>query len=182
MRLTLAALTLLLAACGDNTQFYAPPPAVSDLRVNVQAASVMVNEVSIPEYAVNQEIPIQAPDGSLTTDTEQLWADLPDRALQVALARHLNQITDAAVAIEPWPLTGFPDREITVTVEDMIVRADSTLAFSGVYAIRDDVGRGGRIETFDLSTPVADPTSYPAIIAAHEQAWLRLAELIAPQL
>jgi uncharacterized lipoprotein YmbA len=181
MRLVLAALALTLTACVDNTQFFAPPPAVSDLRVNVRAATVMVNEVSIPEYAVNQEIPIQAEDGSLTTDTERLWADLPDRALQVALVRHLNQITDASVAIEPWPLTGFPEREVTVTVEDMIVRADGVLSFTGFYAIRDDVGRSGRVETFALTTPVAD-TAYPTIIAAHEQAWLQLAELIAPQL
>ena len=78
--------------------------------------------------------------------------------------RHLNQITDAAVAVEPWPLSGFPEREVTVTVEDMIVRADGTLSFTGIYAIRDDSsgGRGGGVDTFDLTTPVAD-TGYPAI-------------------
>lgn len=181
MRLALAALCLILAGCGDNTQFFAPPPAVSDLRVNARAETVMVNAVSMPEYAINQEIPIQQADGSLVTDTERLWADLPDRALQVALTRHLNQITDAAVAVEPWPLSGFPEREVTVTVEDMIVQFDNTLRFRGVYAIRDDAGGGGEIETFDVTAPMQD-TSYPSIIAAHEAAWLQLSELIARRL
>lgn len=181
LRPLLVALALPLAACVDNTQFFAPPALVSDLKVNAQAQTVMVNEISIPEYAVNQEIPIQSPDGSLTTDTERLWADLPDRAMQVALTRHLNQITDAAVAIEPWPLSGFPEKEVTVTVEDMIVRSDGTLGLTGFFAIRDDTEGRGRIETFDLSVPVAD-LSYTSIISSHETAWLLLAEAIARQL
>lgn len=181
MRLITPLLFVFLAACGDTTQFFAPPPAVSDLRLNVRAATVMVNAVSMPEYAVNQEIPIEQPDGSLTTDTDRLWADLPDRALQVALTRHLNQITDAEAAVEPWPLAGFPEREVTVTVEDMIVKANGTLAFTGVYAIRNDVARGGSIENFAISVPLAGGT-YSAIIAGHEAAWLRLAEQVARNL
>ena len=176
-----AALALLVAACGDDTQFFVPPPAVSDLSVNARARTVMVNAVSMPEYAINQEIPIQQPDGSLVTDTERLWADLPDRALQVSLSRHLNQITDAEVAVEPWPLSGFPEREVTVTVEDMIVRADGRIRFTGTYAIRDEVARSGRVETFDFTAPVVGE-GYPAIIAAHEAVWLQLAEQVARQL
>ncbi|UWQ22448.1 membrane integrity-associated transporter subunit PqiC [Jannaschia sp. W003] len=178
MRAILPLLALLLAACGDGTEFFAPPPARSELRVNVTAETVMVNAVSMPEYAVNQEIPIQRADGSLVTDTDKLWADLPDRALQVSLARHLNMITDAEVGVEPWPLAGFPEREVTVTVEDMIVQASGTLRFTGFYAIRDEVARSGQIETFALTAPVAGD-GYPAIIAAHEAVWLQLAEIVA---
>ena len=171
---------LVLAACSQTT-YFAPPPVTSTLNVNARAATAMVNEVSMPEYAINQEIPVERADGGLVTDTGRLWADLPDRALQVALARHLNSITDAAVAIEPWPLSGFPEVEISVVVEDMIVRADGTVAFRGYYALRDETSRRGRIETFDLSAPVPgdDPGSYPAIIAAHEAVWLQLAEQLA---
>src|SRR6056297_1453767 len=79
MRLALP-LVLVLAACGQ-TQFFAPLPSVSELRLNVRPDTVMINEASIPEYAINQEIPIQQPDGSLLADTDKLWADLPDRAL-----------------------------------------------------------------------------------------------------
>ena len=140
-------LTLALAACGQ-TQYYVLPPAASDLRVNARAETVMVNAVSMPEYAINQEIPIQQADGSLVTDTDRLWADLPDRALQVSLARHLNRITDADVAIEPWPLSGFPDVEVTVTVENMIVEPDGDLRFTGSYALRDETTRSGRVEVF----------------------------------
>ncbi|WP_308916373.1 PqiC family protein [Jannaschia sp. LMIT008] len=173
-------LPLALIACGE-TQYFAPPPVTTDTRIAVAASTVMVNEVSMPEYAINQEIPIQQPDGSLTTDGDRLWADLPDRALQVSLARHLNTITDAQVAVEPWPLTGFPDREVTVTVQDMIVQVDGRLRFTGSYAIRNDVSRRGRIETFTLFAPVTVP-GYTGIIAAHEAVWLALAEQIAPQL
>ena len=170
-------LTVALAACGQ-TQYFSPPPVASDLRVNARAATVMINDVSMPEYAINQEIPLEQPDGSLTTDTDRLWADLPDRALQVSLSRHLNRMTDAEVSIEPWPLSGFPEIEVTITVEDMIVQADGRLRFSGTYALRDETERGGRIEIFSILVPVA-AASYPAIIAAHEAAWILLAEEIA---
>lgn len=173
-------LVVLLAACGQ-TQYFAPPSSVSDVRVNVAATSVQVNQVSIPEYALNQEIPIQQADGSLTTDTDRLWADLPDRAMQGALTRHLNTITDARVATEPWPLSGFPDAEISVFVEDMIVRVDSTLSLTGTYAVRSEAGQDS-VGNFAIVTPVADLASYPAIIAAHEAAWQQLAEKLARDL
>ncbi len=178
--LPLALSAALLAGCG-GTQYFSPPPATSELRLNVRPATVQVNEVSMPEYAINQEIPIQQPDGSLVTDTDRLWADLPDRALQGSLTRQLNIITDASVAAEPWPLSGFPDVELSVFVDEMIVRPNNTLSFTGTYALSSEVGRG-RVETFALSAPVTDIGSYPAIIAAHEVAWVQLAEQIAGDL
>jgi uncharacterized lipoprotein YmbA len=177
-RLALAlALCSLAAACGE-TAYYAPPPSTSALRVNAATTSVELRGVSIPEYAVNQEIPLQQPDGSLVTDTSRLWADLPDRALAASLVRHLNQITDAVVAVEPWPLEGIPQTELRIFVEDMIVQANATLLFTGTYAIRSD-GRRGRVEPFTIVAPVADTENYAAIVAAHEAAWLLLAEQIA---
>jgi len=172
-------LTLIVAACAD-TQYFAPPAAESELRVNTRARSVMINEIGIPEYAINQEIPIEQADGSLTTDTDRLWADLPDRAMARSLTRHLNTITNAEVAVEPWPLSGFPDVEVSVRVEDMIVQADGRLRLTGSYALRREQGRGS-IESFVVFAPVADST-YPVIIAAHEAAWLLLAEDIARNL
>jgi uncharacterized lipoprotein YmbA len=171
------ALCLCLAACGE-TAYYAPPPASSDLRVNAATSSVELRGVSMPEYAINQEIPLQQADGRLLTDTSRLWADLPDRALAASLVRHLNQITDAVVAIEPWPLEGIPQTELRIFVEDMIVQAGGTLRFTGTYAVRSE-GRRGRVEPFTIVVPVADASDYVAIIAAHEAAWLRLAEQIA---
>ncbi|WP_299814133.1 PqiC family protein [uncultured Jannaschia sp.] len=173
MRASLAALLLILTACGE-TQYFAPPPATTEVRVNVAAESIQVNEVSMPEYAINQEIPIEQPDGSLVTNTDRLWADLPDRALQGALARHLNMITDARVAVEPWPLSGFPEAEVSVFVEDMIVQSTGILRFAGTYAVRSETGRD-RVGNFSIATPVADTENYTAIIAAHEAAWLQLA-------
>ena len=181
MRQTLAlSAALLLAACGE-TQFFTPPPSVSALRVDVQAPTVMINEATVPEYALNQEIPIQQPDGALTADTDRLWADLPGRALQGALTRHLNAITDAQVAADPWPLSGFPDAEVSTFVDDMIVQANGSLRFSGTYAIRSEQGRD-RVRSFAFAVPVASTESYVAIIAAHEAAWQLLAEQIARDL
>lgn len=178
--LRLAPLALILAAC-SQTQFFAPPATVSELRVNVRAQTVQVNEISIPEYAVNQEIPIQQPDGSLTTDTDKLWADLPDRAMQGALTRHLNTITDARVASEPWPLSGFPEVEVSIFVDDMIVQSNSILRLTGTYAMKSENGRD-RVGNFAITSPVADLESYTAIIAAHELAWQQLAEILARDL
>ncbi|WP_179378507.1 PqiC family protein [Jannaschia marina] len=178
--LCLAPLAVVLGACGQ-TQYFAPPPTTSDVRVNVRAQTVQVNEISIPEYAINQEIPIQQADGSLTTDTDRLWADLPDRAMQGALTRHLNTITDARVAAEPWPLSGFPEVEVSVFVDDMIVRADSTLNLTGTYAMKSELGRD-RVGSFSINVPVVDIASYTAIIAAHEAAWQQLAETLARDL
>ncbi|MGB3408183.1 MAG: ABC-type transport auxiliary lipoprotein family protein [Jannaschia sp.] len=170
---------LVVSACSD-TQFFVPPPSVSELRLNVRANTVQINDISIPEYAVNQEIAIQNPDGSISTDTGKLWADLPDRAMAGSLTRHLNTITNASVAVEPWPLSGFPDVEVSVFVEDMIVQSDGQLRLTGSYALGRETGRG-QIESFAVRVPVADDT-YVSIIGAHEAAWLKLAEEIARNL
>lgn len=174
------ALCTILAACGQ-TQYFVPPPTVSELRVNVAAETVMVNEATVPEYALNQEIPIQQADGALTTDTDRLWADLPGRALQGALTRHLNAITDARVAVDPWPLSGFPDAEVSVFVDDMLVQANGGLRLTGSYAIRSEQGRDVA-RSFAFVVPVASTESYVAISAAHEGAWRLLAEQIARDL
>lgn len=179
MRLPLA-LCLLLTACGQ-TLYFSPPPTVSELRLNVRANTVMINEVSIPEYALNQEIPLQQADGSLTTDTERLWADLPSRSMQGALTRQLNQITDARVAADPWPLSGFPEVEVSIFVDDMIVQVNGTLRLTGTYAIKSETGRDV-VRSFEITAPVAALESYASIIAAHERAWQQLAEQIARDL
>lgn len=179
MRLPLA-LCLLLAACGQ-TLYFAPPPTASAMRVNVRAETVMVNEVSIPEYAINQEIPLQQPDGSLVTDTDRLWADLPGRAMQGALTRHLNTITDARVAPDPWPLSGFPEVEVSTFVDDMIVQANATLRLTGTYALKSENGRDV-VRAFAIVVPVASTENYTSIIVAHESAWQKLAEQIARDL
>ncbi|WP_186201921.1 PqiC family protein [Jannaschia seosinensis] len=175
--LLLALPLALLAGCGQ-TLYFAPPPAQSDLRVAVGAESVQINRISIPEYAINQEIPIQQPDGSLSTDTDRLWADLPDRAMLASMVRNLNVITDAQVAAEPWPLSGFPEIELSIFVDDMIVQANGVLRMTGTYAFKSETGRD-RIEPFLITAPVAEVTSYTAIIAAHEAAWIKLSEQIA---
>ena len=101
--------------------------------------------------------------------------------MQGALTRQLNVITDASVASEPWPLSGFPEVEVSIFVDDMIVQANSTLRLTGTYAMKSEVGRD-RVGTFAIVTPVVDLASYTAIIAAHEAAWQQLSEQLARDL
>ena len=173
------ALCVVLAGCADTLQ-YAPPPVTAQERVGVSARTVMIEDVSVPEYASVQEIAVQQPDGSIIADADNVWADLPDRALAASLLRNLNAITSAKVAPAPWPLSGFPEAELSVFVEDMYAAANGTVRLSGFYAIASETGRD-RLGRFDISTPVRVP-GFIGITAAHEAAWADLALQIAGDL
>ncbi|MBM2574902.1 membrane integrity-associated transporter subunit PqiC [Jannaschia sp. Os4] len=173
------ALCVALAGCGDTLQ-YVPPPVTSQERVGVSARTVMIEDVSVPEYASVQEIAVQQPDGSIIADADNVWADLPDRALAASLLRNLNAITSAKVAPAPWPLSGFPDAELSVFVEDMYAGADGRVRLSGIYAIASETGRD-RLGRFDLSAPITVP-GFVGITAAHEVVWAELALKIAGDL
>lgn len=172
-------LLLVLAACGDTLQ-YVPPPLEPGARVSVSARTVMIEEVSVPEYASVQEIAVQTPEGAIVADGDNVWADLPDRALAASLLRHLNGITSARVAPAPWPLSGFPEAELSVFVEDMYAANDGTVRFNGLYAIASETGRD-RLEKFAIVQPLAFP-GFIGITAAHEAAWRQLARQIAGSL
>ena len=57
-----------------------------------------------------------------------------------SLTRHLNRITSARVASEPWPFLDNAAAEVEVRIEDMLARADGTFVLSGQYFVTAETG------------------------------------------
>lgn len=177
--LTLAALSCaILASCGTNADRYtAAPPAVTQ-SISIRFGSVEIREVSLPTYAAADEIHQQAEGGVLKSDTAILWADAPERAVALDLARNLTKLTGARVASEPWPFEAFPEARLEVRFEDLLPGSDGVLRASGQYFVGVEDGRE-RAGLFDLSVPFAADGGPAAIAAARGQIILDLAEFIA---
>lgn len=174
-----------LSGCSDpeKTGRYviAPPTATQSLPNRIGSAEL--REVSLPQYAAGQEIAWQTPDGALRSTPDNIWADDPPRAVTLALARQISDLSGARVIAEPWPLAELPSRRIEVRVEQFLARADGVVALSGSYYVAAaDLG-GGRdlVRRFDLSVPIAaGAENDPAAIArAQSQAVAQLAARIA---
>lgn len=174
-----------LAGCSDpekTGRYVIETPAVSKTLPD-RIGSAELREVSLPQYAAGQEIAWQTPDGALRSTPDNIWADDPPRAITLALARQISDLSGARVIAEPWPLAEPPRRRIEVRVEQFIARADGMVVLSGSYYIAAaDLG-GGRdqVRRFDLSVPIsADAADDPAAIArAQSEALARLAAQIA---
>lgn len=148
LRLILAAVTALsLTACADNTRRYAleATPSASPLKVRSRVSKVLVRSVSLPTYAAAEEIAFRDEAGVIRLSDAELWADDPERATTLVVSRHLNLMTNATVAPEPWPLEEVPDAAIDIRVEQMVATSRGTLQFSGQYFI------GGQEIEQDLS-------------------------------
>lgn len=178
----LVALGLVLAGCGGTPARLAVEGETSALSLRPAARSVVIGDVSLPDYASATEVTREGDSGLIETLSDVIWADVPEDALGNALVRNLGQITGVPVAVAPWPLDGRPDAELSVRVERMLAGADGRLRMSGQFAVRRDAG--GRAETirrFDIAVPVAG-TDPLALAAAHGVAWRQLSEEIAPEL
>ncbi|APE42000.1 hypothetical protein BOO69_00180 [Sulfitobacter alexandrii] len=172
-------LILMLAACGDSaTRFAVTAPPV-DQSERIAFSSVEVRDVSLPTYAASEEIAIQAEDGTLTSSSEVLWADLPERAVALELSQNLARMTGRRVASEPWPFEAFPDARLEVRFAELVARSSGSFRASGQYFVAVTDGRRERSGLFDLSVPF-DPKGGPgAIAAARGQLILDLARFIA---
>lgn len=175
----------LLAGCSDPTATarypIAPAPAAKALPDKLGQAEL--REVSLPQYASGQEIAWQTEDGALRSSPENIWADDPPRAVTLALARQISEISGATVIAEPWPLSEGPARRIEVRVAQLMARAEGVLVLEGTYYVTPaDLG-GGRdlVRNFALSVPIegADKAAPGAIAAAQSRAVALLAERIA---
>ena len=170
-------LLFLLAACGSAERFaVAPPPVVEKTRIAF--ASVEVRDVSLPSYAAADEIHIEAEDGTLTSSTDVLWADAPERAIALELSQNLARLTDQRVASEPWPFEAFPDARLEVRFAELVATSTGVFRTSGQYFVAVERGRE-RSGLFDLSVAF-DPAGGPnAIARARGQLILDLARYIA---
>ncbi|KAA2313453.1 membrane integrity-associated transporter subunit PqiC [Pseudooceanicola sediminis] len=172
---------LSLGACSADKLYTVPtPPAQAAVgRIAIAYASVEVQDVSLPEYASGDAIPMRDDDGSVTASKNLLWADLPTRAVTLELSRYLRQITGAEVAPSPWPFLDRAQVRVDVRVEQMLAEANGSFRLSGQYFVAPETGARGRSALFDLTVPIGGDGGAVAIAAARGQAVLQLAQLMA---
>lgn len=176
------ALALGLAACSIPPQQYLWDAPASTLRVTPVVSSMEVRTVSLPLHATSAGIVRQsAESGALISDPDKVWADDPERAATLMLARTLAQITNARVIAEPWPFSQLSAATLSVTVEDFLALNSNTVRLRGFYAVAIYQGASDRTGQFDIQVPIEDATP-EALGRAHGAALTRLAEIIAERL
>lgn len=183
MTLRISALILLaaLAACSDPTKTarFALDPAPVTQQYPNRLGSAELREVSLPQYASDQEVPYQTADGAVRSNPDNIWADDPRRAVTLVLAQQISGLSGARVIAEPWPLTDLPQRRIEVRVEQFIATPQNTVRLSGNYYVTPLAASGGDVtRRFDIRVPVAGEGP-GAIAAAQGQAVTQLAARIA---
>lgn len=183
MRQALIALSCVaaLAACSNpmKTGRYLIDPPTAAERVPDRLGTVELREVSLPEYAAGDEVAWQTNDGAVRLDSKNLWADQPQRAVTLSLARAISDISGATVIAEPWPLGEPPRRKLEVRVEKALAQAGGAYRLAGRYYVADErAGGANQARSFDIAVPLA--SEHPGDIArAQSQAIAQLARQIA---
>ncbi|SIS49344.1 PqiC family protein [Paracoccus saliphilus] len=172
---------LVLSACSNpekTGRFLIDPPSVQAQLPN-RLGTAELKDVSLPDYAADQEVMWQTEDGAVRSNPDSLWANSPKRGFTLALAREISDVSGATVIGEPWPLAEPPQRVLEVRVEKALAQADGIYRLSGRYFVSDE-GSGGtnHARSFDISVPMA--SNQPSAIAqAMSQAISQLAQQIA---
>ena len=200
MRKFAATLALLaLSACTSGPQ-YLVETAPSTLRVQSRVSTVLVRTVSLPSYAEDEKIAIEAEDGTVRDSNFGLWADEPERAATLKITRNLNTMTNAKVAPEPWPLPEPPQGVVDIRVETFIATNTGSFRISGQYFMGSEIPEPlvdpedfekapkvlpaplpDKARLFDIDIPMQAST--PAAVAAAQSAALTaLSEAIARDL
>ena len=163
IRFALPIATLILTGCASDAQrFTAPAPEVTE-RVAIRFATVEIREVTLPSYAAAEEITRQDASGVLQSTTDVLWADAPERAIALELARNLAKLSGARVASNPWPFEAFPDARLDIRFEELLPGADGQFRARGQYFVAVEEGRE-RAGLFELSRAV-EQNAGPADLA-----------------
>ncbi|MEP2640671.1 ABC-type transport auxiliary lipoprotein family protein [Roseobacter sp.] len=168
-----------LLACTATPDRYVVPNTQATDRQRIGFRAVEIREVSLPTYAASDEITRQGPDGALVSDGAVLWADTPERAVALELARHLTQLSGARVASAPWPFEGSPDARLELRFETLVANDEGAFHASGQYFVAVSDGRAERSGLFDLTVPFDPAAGPPAIAAARGQAILDVARFVA---
>jgi uncharacterized lipoprotein YmbA len=175
LRLPLIALSglVLLGACSDpeKTGRFLIDPPTQNVRVANRLGTAELKDVSLPDYASNQEVAFQTADGAVRSNPKNLWADTPGRAFTTTLARAISDVSGATVIGEPWPLAEPPARVLEVRVERALAQANNIYRLSGRYFVSDDglSGNGAnQARSFDIRVPMTAQTPEGTAAAASE--------------
>lgn len=173
---------LALSACGNGTgtaRYIIDPPNAGQQTPDHLGATELKN-VSLPDYAASDEIAWQGTDGSVRSSTKILWADKPERAFTVTLARAISEISGASVVPEPWPFPSPPQHKLDVRVEQALAANDGYFHLKGRYFVSAEGGGAGSHHTrvFDIAVPV-DQNAPDSVAGAASVAITMLAEQIA---
>lgn len=161
-------LVMAIASCGTPAAYQLQTQPVAQ-RLSTPARTIMVREVSMPDYATDDSMARQDAGGAVQIMSRVRWADLQPRAVTLALARQLNAGLSATVAPEPWPLSGLPDGEVDVRVDRIVAGADGQFHLDGIYYVRaEGVSLGAPSRDFAVAVPMTGDT--PAEIAAAQSA------------
>lgn len=161
----LAALTLSACSDPEDTARYLIDPPTPVAQVANRLGTAELKDVSLPDYASDQEVMWQTADGAVRSTPDDLWADDPQRAFTLALARAISDSSGATVIGEPWPLAEPPQRVLEVRVEKALAQANGVYRLSGRYFVSDDGGgAANHARGFDIAVPLA--SEEPASIAA----------------
>lgn len=198
--LAAALLFPILAACGTEGPQYLVESKPTALRVRAAVGTVLVRTVSLPTYAADQKIAVQAEAGAVEAADFGLWADEPERATTLSITRNLNAMTSAKVAPEPWPLPEPPQGVVDIRIETFIATKENTFRAAGQYFMGseipdpiddpDDPDKPPKIlrapladkaRLFDIRIPLPVRTS-EGIAAAQAAALTELSESIARDL
>lgn len=181
----LAALAMI-AACSSTPErrVAVPSAAVEVKQQRIAFASVLLREISLPRYAAGEEIFVADAAGVLSLQRGLLWADDPERAITLELARQLGRVTGARVVSEPWPFEVPAEAQVEVRVEEMLARESGVFRLSGQYFVTAESGRErARLFAIDVPLPPADDAESEAdptaLAAARGQAVRDLAVEIA---
>lgn len=185
MKLLAALLVLLaLAACGQGGLFSTPPrlttpPTDPAESIGIGFSTVEVLDISLPDYAADDRIFVQAPGGVLAP-SGAIWADDPARALTLELSLALAGITGERVAPEPWPFEEPPEAQVDVRLAEIVADASGAFVLRGQYfvASRDGSGRD-TAEEFRIVIPLPPEPGPATIAAARARATVALAQEIA---
>lgn len=199
MRLAFPLLVLAaLAGCSnpEKTGRYLIDPPTPQARVANNLGTAELRDVSLPEYAASGEVAWQTADGAVRSNPRNLWADNPERAFTLTLARAISDMSGATVIAEPWPLAEPPRRRVEVRVEKALAELDGIYRLNGRYYVsQDSAGGTNHARSFDIAVPLPVTqgsasslsrggarrveASPPAIAAAQNAAIAQLAAQIA---
>ncbi|MEM6740667.1 MAG: ABC-type transport auxiliary lipoprotein family protein [Pseudomonadota bacterium] len=169
----------VLSACGGAAERFAAPLAPPGARIGINVALLEVRQVSLPSYALEEEIWIETETGALTADANLLWADDPARAVTQEVARQLAAISGARVAAEPWPFEDLPEARVELRIDEFIAGNDGRFRISGQgFAVAVTAGQD-RVFDFAVSAPVAAGSGTPGLAVARSEAIRDLARRIA---